>query len=104
MRIIGKRSALVTHSIGAGSGGDIIFSFMEDICGDVETPPRPARAWADMLSLRRAMAAERLKGLTGFRDAVKAGAFPHEPHQVPMTAGEHEKFCEALDKWQPVHR
>ena len=101
---IGKRSALVTHSIGAGSGGDIIFSFMEDICGDVETPPRHARAWADMLSLRRAMAAERLKGLTGFRDAVKAGAFPHEPYQVPMTAGEHEKFCEALDKWQPVHR
>ena len=77
---------------------------MEDICGDVETPPRHARAWADMLSLRRAMAAERLKGLTGFRDAVKAGAFPHEPHQVPMTAGEHEKFCEALGKWQPVHR
>ena len=101
---IGKRSALVTHSIGAGSGGGVIFSFMEDICGDVESLPRHARAWADMLSLRRAMAAERLKGLTGFRDAVKAGAFPHEPHQVPMTTGEHEKFCEALDKWQPVHR
>ena len=101
---IGKRSALVTHSIGAGSGGDVIFSFMEDICGDVESPPRHARAWADMLSLRRAMAAERLKGLTGFRDAVKAGAFPHEPHQVPMTAGEHEKLREALGAWQPVHR
>ena len=37
-------------------------------------------------------------------DAVKAGAFPHEPHQVPMTAGEHEKLREALDAWQPVHR
>ena len=101
---IGKRSGLVTHSIGSGSGGDIVFSFMEDICGDVETPPRHARAWADMLSLRRAMAAERLKGLTGFRDAVRAGTFPHETHQVPMTAGEHGKFREALDKWQPVHR
>ncbi len=100
---IGKRTGLVTHSIGAGSGGDIIFSFMEDICGDVEAPPRHAKAWADMLSLRRATAAERLKGLTGFRDAVRAGTFPHEPHQVPMTAGEHEKFREALDKWQPVH-
>lgn len=101
---IGKRSGLVTHSIGAGSGGDIIFSFMEDICGDVESPPRHAKAWADMLSLRRAMTAERLKGLTGFRDEVLAGTFPHEPHQVSMTAGEHQKFREALDKWQPVHR
>lgn len=101
---IGKRSGLVTHSIGAGSGGDIIFSFMEDICGDVECPPRHAKAWADMLSLRCAMIAERLKGLTGFRDEVQAGTFPHEPHQVSMTAGEHQKFREALDKWQPVHR
>ncbi len=101
---IGRRSGLVTHSIGAGSGGDIIFSFMEDICGDVENPPRHARAWADMLSLRRAMARERLKGLTGFRDAVRAGTFPHEPHQVPMMTGEHERFREALDTWQPVHR
>lgn len=101
---IGKRSGLVTHSIGAGSGGDIIFSFMEDICGDVENPPRHAKAWADLLSLRRAVAAERMKGLTGFRDEVMAGTFPREPYQVPMTPGEHEKFCEALDKWQPVHR
>ena len=57
-----------------------------------------------MLSLRRAMSAERLKGLTGFRDEVRAGTFPHEPHQVSMKAGEHEKFREALDMWQPVHR
>ena len=101
---IGKRSGLVTHSIGAGSGGDIIFSFMEDICGDVKNPPRHAKAWADLRSLRRAMAAERMKGLAGFRDEVMAGSFPHEPYQVPMTPGEHEKFCEALDNWQPVHR
>lgn len=40
---IGKRSALLTHSIGSGSGGDIIFSFMEDICGDVESPPLSIR-------------------------------------------------------------
>ncbi len=101
---ISRRSGLVTHSIGAGSGGDIIFSFMEDICGDVENPPRHARAWADMLSVRHALAAERLRGLRGFRDAVKAGTFPCEPHQVPMTEGEHELFLEHLDRWQPVHQ
>ena len=52
--------------------------------------PRLAPAWADMLTLRRAMAAERLEGLAGFRDAVRVGIFPHEPHQVPMRAGEHQ--------------
>ena len=61
-------------------------------------------AGIDLLSLRRAVAAERLKGLAGFRDAVKAGTFPHEPHQVPMTAGESEKLREALDAWRPVHQ
>ncbi|KIC12838.1 hypothetical protein RA19_00035 [Leisingera sp. ANG-M1] len=100
---INKRTSLVTHSIGAGSGGDIIFSFMMDICGDVENPPRHAKAWADMLSVRKALAAEREKGLTGFRDEVKAGTFPDAAHTVAMSGGEHEKLREALDKWTPVH-
>ncbi len=101
---INKRTRLVTHSIGAGSGGDIIFSFMEDICGDVEDPPRHAKAWADLLSIRRLLAEERIKGLIGFRDDVKSGAFPDMAHSVSMASGEHEKLLEALDKWQPLHR
>ena len=36
---IGPRSRLVTHSIGAGSGGDVIFMFLVDICGESERPP-----------------------------------------------------------------
>ena len=51
-------------------------SFMEDICGDVESPPHPARAWADLLTLRRAIAAERPRGLAGFHDPVKGGILP----------------------------
>ncbi len=101
---IGPRTSLLTHSIGAGSGGDIIFSFMEDICGDVENPSWHAKAWADMLSLRKAMAAERDKGLTGFHDAVKSGQFPCPPHEVSRSPGEADKLQEALDGWQPVHR
>ena len=101
---IGPRTSIVTHSIGAGSGGDIIFSFLADVTGDVENPPRHAKAWADMLSVRAAMSAEREKGVTGFRDEVRAGTFPHEPHQVPMAPGEHEKLKEALDKWTSLHQ
>ena len=101
---INKRTKLVTHSIGAGSGGDIIFSFMEDICGDVENPPRHAKAWGDLLSIRKQLAAERREALTGFRDAVKDGSFPDAAHSVAMPPREHEKLCEALDKRQPVHQ
>ena len=100
---INKRTSLLTHSIGAGSGGDIIFSFMEDICGDVEEPPRHAKAWADMLSLRRALAEERKKGIGGFVAAVRSGSFPDEAHSVGMLPREHEKLCEALVDYRSPH-
>ena len=57
-----------------------------------------------MLSLRRAMAAERKKALTGFRDAVISGAFPDDAQSVPMAPGEHERLVEALGKWRPLHQ
>lgn len=101
---INRRTTLVTHSIGAGSGGDIIFSFMEDICGDVENPPRHAKAWGDLLSLRRAMAAERGRALAGFQQAVTEGTFPDTAHSAFMAPGEHAKLQEALDRLQPVHQ
>lgn len=101
---IGPRTTIVTHSIGAGSGGDIIFSFMEDICGDVENPPRHAKAWGNVLSIRKQLEAERAKALSGFSADVKSGAFPDAAHTVAMRSGEHEKLCEALDKWSPTHQ
>ncbi len=104
LQAINHKTTLLTHSIGAGSGGDIIFSFMEDICGDVENPPRHAKAWGDMLSLRKAISAERNKSLDGFQADVKSGAFPDAAHTVGMVPGEHEKLMEALDKFHPVHR
>lgn len=101
---INKRTSLVTHSIGAGSGGDIIFSFLEDICGDVENPPRHAKAWGDVLSLRKQIAIEQDKAVAGFRDDVKSGAFPNHAYTVSMPKVEHQKLLEALDKYQPLHR
>lgn len=101
---IGRRSPIVTHSIGAGAGGDVIFSFLADISGDGENPPRHAKAWGDVLSLRKQIEAERAKALDGFCAEVASGAFPHEPHQVPMRGGEAEKLREALDKWTPTHQ
>ena len=104
LQAINSKTTLLTHSIGAGSGGDIIFSFMEDICGDVENPPRHAKAWGDVATIRKALAAERDKSLTGFRTDVQSGAFPDAAHTVGMLPGEAEKLSEALDRWTPLHQ
>lgn len=103
LELIGPRTPIVTHSIGAGTGGDIIFSFFEDITGESEADYRHVKAWADVARIKREMTAEQEKGVRGFRDEVLAGTFPHEPHQVPMAKGEPEKLAEMLDKWRPVH-
>jgi ketopantoate hydroxymethyltransferase len=104
LQAINSKTTLLTHSIGAGSGGDIIFSFMEDICGDVENPPRHAKAWGDVATIRKALAAERDKSLTGFRTDVQSGAFLDAAHTVGMLPGEAEKLSEALDRWTPLHQ
>ncbi|UWQ91533.1 3-methyl-2-oxobutanoate hydroxymethyltransferase [Rhodobacteraceae bacterium M382] len=101
---INHKTTLVTHSIGAGSGGDIIFSFMEDICGDVENPPRHAKAWGDVGSIRKALAAERDKALTGYRTDVQSGVFPDADHTVSMLPGEADKLAEALHGWKTLHQ
>ena len=50
---ISRRSGLITVSLGSGGGGDVMYLFMQDICGDGDTAPRHARAYADLAGLRR---------------------------------------------------
>ncbi len=100
---ISKHSGLVTHSIGSGSGGDVIFSFMEDICGDVENPPRHARAFGDLRSIRTQLADARQRALCEYRTAVSAGNFPSPAESISMMPDELEQLKEALDKHQPIH-
>lgn len=103
LEAISQRTSLVTHSIGSGSGGDIIFHFMEDICGDVENPPRHAKAFADLLSIRKQLSEERMRGLVGFKEAVDGGQFPDAKHSIAMPAEEQEKFQEALANHRSPH-
>lgn len=95
---ISKHTKLVTNSIGAGSGGDTIFLFFSDICGEDENPPRHAKAWGDGLSILKTLDQERRKAVGAFAADVKSGAFPDTEHSVKMHAGEQDKLREALDK------
>ena len=100
---IGPRSPLVTHSIGAGSAGDVIFMFLVDICGESERPPGHARAFADLPSVRRRLADERRRGLRDFRSAVMNGHYPDAETSVSMPRDEHERLLEALESRSRFH-
>ncbi len=100
---INRRTSLITHTIGSGSGGDVIFLFTADITGDTPSPARHARAFGDVLSLRQAMATERERALNAYADAVRTGAFPDAAVNVAMSPGEHDRLCEALDRLRPLH-
>ncbi len=95
---ISKHSPLVTSSIGAGAGGDVIFLFFEDICGESENPPRHAKSWGDGAAIRKQLDDERRKAVAGFRAAVTSGAFPDAAHSVQMLPTEMDRLLEALDK------
>ena len=97
LEAINPRTKLVTHSIGAGSGGDVIFMFLVDICGESEQPPRHAKAFADLRFMRARMGDERRRALREYRDAVLDGSYPDADTSVPMRPGEREMLLEALE-------
>ncbi len=104
LSMIRKHTSLVLSSIGSGAQADVIFLFMSDLTGDTEDPPRHARAWADLRSLRQQMDAERLKALQGYRSDVLSGQFPDASVSGFMATGEREKLAELLDRRIPLHR
>lgn len=103
MTQLSRLTSLITHSIGSGSGGDVVFLFTADVCGDTPAPARHARAFGDVLSLRHAMAAERERALTAFAAAVRDGSFPHGAVNIGMSPKEQDRLSEALDHLRPVH-
>lgn len=103
MEEIAPRTPLITHTIGSGSGGDVVFMFTADITGDNPAPARHARAFGDVLSLRRAMEAERARALAAYAASVRDGSFPDAGVSVRMAPEEHDRLREALDRLRPLH-
>jgi len=95
---ISKHTSLITHSIGAGPYADFILLFMDDICGDNPNPPRHARAFGDLLSLREQMCAERRRALSAYKVAINEGAYPDDSTSITMPTDELEILKEMLDK------
>ncbi len=98
MAEISKRTRLVTMSLGSGGGGDVIYLFQNDICGEQPARPRHARAFGDLHELRQRIAAERRKALGAFRDAVHNQSFPDTEETAQISDADFEDFLAILAK------
>jgi len=96
MAAISERSGLITVSLGSGQGADVMYLFMEDICGEKESAPRHARAFGNLATLYRQIEQERIKALTVFREESLAGQFPGDAETAQISPDQLEGFLYRL--------
>ena len=98
---IKKHTSLVINSLGSGSGGDVMFLFFEDICGETSgiKMPRHAKSWGNGKEIKDKLNNERSKAIKGFKDDVGSGKFPNSDHTVEMLPGEKDVLLEKLDSF-----
>jgi len=96
MEEISKRTGLITVSLGSGTGGDVMYLFMEDLCGENTDPPRHARAFCDLARLQQQIKDERIAGLKAFREASLGGQFPASDETISIDADELKNFRKKL--------
>ena len=96
MAEISKRTKLITVSLGSGTGADVMYLFMEDICGENPTAPRHARAFGNIYKLKQQIKEERLNALKAFREASINKNFPADSETAGIKSEELEKFIEQL--------
>ena len=104
---VNTKTSIVTFSLGSGMAGDVIMSFVADICGEAseeDKPPKHAHAFGQVGRLHKQIHEERVAALGAFHAEVTAQNFPYAETNISMHPGEQEKFLEALDKWSPTHQ
>ena len=97
---ISKHTNLVLNSLGAGSGGDVIFLFFEDIVGETKNikMPRHAKSWGDGNKILDKLNQERSKAINAFKTDVQNSNYPNSKHTISMDDGELDKLINELSK------
>ena len=104
---VNLKTSIVTFSLGSGPGGDAVFSFVADVCGEAseeEKPPKHAHAFGNVGRLRKQIHEERVAALSEFHQETRAKNFPDAATNIGMQEGEEAKLLEALDAWTPTHQ
>ena len=107
LEVINQKTSIVTFSLGSGMAGDVIMSFVADICGEdseEKKPPKHAYAFGDVGRLHKQIHEERVIALNKFCKEVSASKFPYPETNISMHKGEKDKLLEAIDKWKPIHQ
>ena len=107
LEAVNLKTSIVTFSLGSGKAGDVIMSFVADICGEAseeDKPPKHAYAFGNVGRLHKQIHEERVAALGEFHKEVSAQNFPYAETNIGMHEGEKDKFLEALDKWTPLHQ
>lgn len=107
LEAINHETPIVTFSLGSGSAGDVIMSFVADICGETseeDKPPKHAHAFGNVGRLHKQVHEERVSALSAFHSEVINNNFPYPNTNISMHAGEKEKFMDALAKRTPTHQ
>ena len=97
---ISKHTDLVLNSLGAGSGGDVIFLFFEDIVGETKyiKMPRHAKSWGDGNKILNELNLERSKAISAFKNDVEKSKYPNSDYTISMDDGELDKLINELEK------
>ena len=97
---IKKHTSLVINSLGSGSGGDVMFLFFEDICGETTgiKMPRHAKSWGNGKQIKQQLNEERSKAIQGFKTEVDNNTYPDKEHIIEMLPGEKDQLLEQLNK------
>ena len=94
---ISKRTNIVTVSLGSGKKADVMYLFMEDICGDTPNPPRHAKAYGNLLKIKNEIKIERVRALKAFKKDSITGKFPEKKQSSNLNKKEFYNFLKRLD-------
>ena len=85
LEAVNNKTSIVTCSLGSGTAGDVIMSFVADICGEAseeEKPPKHAYAFGKVGRLYNQIHKERVAALSLFQSEVSAGNFPYPKNNI----------------------
>jgi 3-methyl-2-oxobutanoate hydroxymethyltransferase len=93
---ISKRTKIVTVSLGSGKKADVMYLFMNDICGEDQKAPRHARAYTNLKKMKDEIEVERVRALKAFVKDSFEGKFPGPENSVNVDEKILQEFVEKI--------
>jgi 3-methyl-2-oxobutanoate hydroxymethyltransferase len=93
---ISKRTKIVTVSLGSGRKADVMYLFMNDICGEDDKAPRHAKAYANLKKMKDNIEVERVKALKAFVKESLEGKFPAAENSVNVDEKSLQEFLKRI--------